>query len=544
MANRFIQYFENSFKRNWEHPALTNYETKQTYTYKDLAREIARLHVLFKELDIQQDDKIAIIGSNTPEWAIVFLATITYGAISVPILQNFHRDDISNLLNHSDSKLLFIKDSSWNQIKGIEKPSYLRAVFSLSDFRCIYQAQGELLHVISKELPKLFKEKFSNGIQPQDVQYTEKDDEEVCVLNYTSGTSGFCKGVMLTGDNFMAILEFINSHRFCLQEDRFLVLLPLAHMYGCFFYLILPITSGSHITLLPTYPDFNTLSKTIMEIKPANLIIVPVVMESIYKKLISPILNRRFIKIAKYIPFISSRIYSKFRKELMEMLGGECRNIFIGGASLNREVEDFMLKAKIPYRVGYGMTECTASITLNCIKSSPYSVGTRVNGTSVKIDSENAQKIPGEILVKGRNVMKGYYKDGVATRDAFTADGWFKTGDIGTMDKQGNLYIKGRCKTMILTSSGQNVYPEEIEAKLNDSDYIEESLVIQRGDKIVALIVPKKLDPERDINKIIGEVVKNVNNHLPSYASIHFFEIQSKGFEKTPKNSLKRYLYK
>ena len=546
MAKRFIQYFEKSFKENWDLPAMTNFETKQNFLYKDVVREIAKLHILFRQMNISQEDKIAIVGNNTPEWAIVFLATLTYGAVAVPILQKYHIDDIINVIEHSESKVLFVDDERWRNLQE-KKIFNLRSIFALEDFQCVQQSDGESLHVIMKEIPTLYREIYPNGVTKDNIQYCEKNDSALSVINYTSGTTGFSKGVMLSADNFLAILENINYYNLASVKDEFLVLLPFSHMYGCFFDLILPMSSGAHVTILPQFPDSKSMLKIVSEVKPDNIIIVPAVLEAIYKNYFRPSLKQGKLKLIRKIPFLSSYIYSKFKREFMKIMGGGYKNIFLGGANLDREVEDFLLKARIPFKVGYGMTECTASITLTCPYYTPHSVGTKVRGTDIAIDSKDPQRIAGEILVKGRNVMLGYYRDEEATSRVFTRNGWFKTGDLGVIDKKGNLYVKGRCKNIILTSSGQNIYPEEIESKINELPFVCENIVLQRKEKIVALIrlnEPKIKDLKiDDIDLFLMEQRKSLNKRLATYEYISDFIIQEVDFEKTSKGEIKRYLY-
>lgn len=548
MANQFIQYFERSFKEHWDLPAMTNYVTKQTYAYKDVAREVAKLHILFRELNIQQDDKIALVGNNTPEWAITFLATITYGAVIVPILQDFHPDDIAHIIEHSESKLLFIGESYWDRL--VEKDtSSLRAVFSLSDLHCIRQAHGETLHLIMRQLPVFFKECYPQGVLQKDVQYTEKDDQEMCLISYTSGTTSFSKGVMLCGDNFRCVLEYLESNKLGHQGHKLLSILPLAHMFGCLFDIFLPLKVGASVTYTSQMPSQKVLLEAFKEVKPSHVIIVPIILETIYRKKITPFLEKKSVKWMLRIPMVSRFLYAKIRNQLYDVFGGAYEQMFVGGAALNREVEDFLVKIKFPFTIGYGMTECAPLICLDCYHFTPHSVGTVMNNIQVCIDSDDPQNIPGEILVKGRNVMKGYYKNEDATTLAFTKDGWFKTGDMGVVDSNNNVFIRGRSKVMILTSSGQNVYPEEIEAKLNASAWVAESLVLQRENKIVALVLPdwstinKANITSDDVSDLIETLRKEVNRSLPPYEYIYGIDIQTKEFEKTPKKSIKRYLY-
>lgn len=544
MAKRFIQYFEDSFKENWDLPAMTNYVTKQTYAYKDVAREIAKLHILFRKLNIQQDDKIALVGNNTPEWAITFLATITYGAVIVPILQDFHPDDIAHIIEHSESKLLFIGDSYWDRLEE-KDTSTLRAVFSLSDFRCMRQAQGETLHLIMRQLPTLLKELYPQGVQRKDVRYAEKDDDQLFVINYTSGTSEYSKGVMLSGDNFCCVLAFAIKQELGFKGCDILSYLPLAHAYGCTFDFICQMITGGHVTMLPKIPSAADLLKAMSDVRPDWIAVVPMILEAIYRKQIQPVLSKPSMKILTNIPLVSNIVYGKMRDRLVNVFGGKFRKLFVGGAPFDSEVEDFYAKINFPFAVAYGMTECAPLISVDFQSYTPHSVGKAIDGVSIAINSENPLKMPGEILVKGRNVMKGYFKNCEATLAAFDSDGWLKTGDMGILDKHGNLFVKGRTKAMILTSSGQNVYPEEIESKLNNSPYIAESLVVQRGAKIVALVVPNKelVGEGSNLQSIMMEQIKAVNKQLPAYAYIHSFEIQTTVFERTPKKSVKRYLY-
>ena len=490
MENCFIEHFERSIKENWDLTAMTNYITKQNYTYKQVGEEIARLHILFKELNISQQDKIALVGRNTPEWAITFLATITYGAVIVPILQDFHPNDIQHIVNHSESKLLFLSDSQWENLTE-ENLQTIRGVFSITDFRCIYQAPGESIQMTMKHLNTIFEEKYHKGFTKDDVTYPEKDAREMAVLNYTSGTTGFSKGVMLSGINFCSMIDYSVQTSLVGKGYKILSFLPLAHAYGCAFDFIAQFAGGSHITFLTRLPSPKVLLKAMEDVKPDTIFTVPLIIEKIYKNNILPMISKTSIKVATNIPIISNRIYAEIRNKLINVFGGEFKKLVIGGAPFNREVEDFLLKINFPFTVGYGMTECAPLISVDCESFTPHSVGKPITDCEVKIDSADPYNTPGEILVKGKNVMLGYYKNEEATKNVFTEDGWLRTGDIGVIDKENNIYIKGRSKTMILTSSGQNVYPEEIEAKINNLPFVSESIVIQSDDKID--IVPLNL---------------------------------------------------
>ncbi len=548
MADCFIQHFEKSIKENWDLTAMTNYVSKKEYTYKEVAEEIAKFHLLFKELNISQQDKIALVGLNTPEWAITFLATITYGAVIVPILQDFHPDDIQHIVNHSESKLLFLTDSHWENIQE-ERFQSIRGIFSISDFRCLYQAPGEGIQMTMKHLDTLFKESYTKGFEKEDVVYAQKDDNEMAVLNYTSGTTGFSKGVMLSGENFCCMIDYAFKSGLVGKGYKILSFLPLAHAYGCAFDFICQIIAGGHITFLTKLPSPKVLLKAMDDVKPDCIFTVPLVIEKIYKNNILPQINKTSVKVATSIPFVSNKIYSEIRKKLVNVFGGRFIKLVIGGAPFNREVEDFLLKIDFPFTVGYGMTECAPLISVDCQKFTPHSVGKVIDGAIVKIDSEDPYNTPGEILVKGRNVMKGYFKNEEATQKVFNEDGWLKTGDIGIIDKEGNLYIKGRSKTMILTASGQNVYPEEIEAKINNLSFVSESIVIQKEDRIIALVYPDfsamdemGVDP-KDLDSIMDEQRKELNKKLAYYEQVKAFQIHPTEFEKTPKKSIKRYLY-
>lgn len=549
MKSDFIKYFENSIKEHWDLMAMTDYVSKKSYTYQQVGEEISKLHILFKELNIAQNDRIALVGRNTPEWAITFLATISYGAVIVPILQDFHADDIQHIVNHSEAKLLFLSDSHWENLNEKTFQS-IRGVFSISDFRCLYQAPGETIQMTMKHLDKLCNSAYPNGISKADIQFAEKDDFEMSILNYTSGTTGFSKGVMLTGDNMCTQIEFAKKTDWVGKGYKILTFLPLAHAYGCAFDFVVQFVAGAHITFLTRIPSPKILLKAMEEVRPTVIFTVPLILEKIYKNSVLPALNKTSIKLATNIPFVNTRIYAEFRKKLVNALGGEFKTVIAGGAPLNREVEDFLQLIKFPYVVGYGMTECAPLITVEMLESyKAHSVGRVINCVEIKVDSKDPENVPGEILVKGRNVMKGYYKNDEATSKIFTEDGWLRTGDMGIIDKEGHLFIKGRSKTMILTSSGQNVYPEEIESKLNNMPFVSESIVIQRNAKIVALVYPDFSAMDEmgiqvaELDKIMDEQRKELNKQLAAYENITKVVIHPQEFEKTPKKSIKRYLY-
>lgn len=548
MSTSFIKYIERSLKEHWDLKAMTNYVTKEEYEYSHIARDIAKIHLLFKELNITQEDKIALVGRNTPEWGIIFLATVSYGAVIVPILQDFHPNDVQHIINHSESKLVFLSDNQWDNLDESKMP-LVRGVFSFTDFRCIYQAAGESIQMTMKHLDKLFEETYPNGYTKEDINFTDKDGNKMTLLNYTSGTTGFSKGVMLTGENICCQIDYAYKTELIGKGYKILSFLPLAHAYGCAFDFIAQFVAGAHITFLTRIPSPKVLLKAMDEIKPDCIFTVPLVIEKIYKNNLLPILNKTTMKVAMNIPILSNRVYAEIRKKLINVFGGRFKMVVIGGAPLNKEVEDFFVKIKFPFTVGYGMTECAPLISVDTVDYAPHSVGKPIDDVMVRIDSQDPYSIPGEIQVKGRNVMIGYYKNEEATQSVFTEDGWLKTGDMGIIDEKNNIFIKGRSKTMILTGSGQNVYPEEIESKINNLSFVSECIVVQRNEKIVALVYPDfsamdemGIDP-KELESIMEQHRQDLNKTLAAYEQVTKFIIHPTEFEKTPKKSIKRYLY-
>ncbi|MFV0538553.1 MAG: AMP-binding protein, partial [Dysgonomonas sp.] len=493
IKENLISLYENSFKNNWELKGLSDYSEKKTLYYKDLAREIARVHILLEEAQIKKGDKIALIGKNNIPWCTVYLATFTYGAVIVPILQDFHADSIQHIINHSESKLLFTGTQIWDSLDEDSIPS-IRGSFSVNDlqYKCLYEQKGEKLSQIAESLDQKMEEKYPNGYTISDIKYAEVDNSEMVLINYTSGTTGFSKGVMLTANNLAGNITHANYLKLLFRGQDIVSFLPLAHAYGCAFEFLYSLTEGAHTTLLGKAPSPKILSEAFAEIKPHLIISVPLVIEKIYKKAILPKIEKPAIKTALKIPIIKDQIYAKIRKGLMEALGGNFHEVIIGGAALNGEVEAFLHKIKFPFTVGYGMTECAPLISYDHnYDFIPTSCGKILdNIMEVRIDSSDPYSIVGEIQVRGENVMKGYYKNEEATKAAFTEDGWLKTGDLGTIDKDNRIFIRGRSKTMLLGPSGQNIFPEEIEARLNNMPFILESLVVERNSKLVALAHP------------------------------------------------------
>lgn len=551
IKENFIKLYEHSFRTNWELPCYTNYGENESYTYGQVAQEIAKLHLLFKHCQLRRGDKIAIIGKNNARWCISYMATITYGAIVVPILQDFNPNDVHHIVNHSESVFLFTSDNIWEQLEE-DRLAGLRGAFSLSDFRCLYQRDGETIQRFLKHIDDDMYETYPKGFRKEDIVYTDLDNDKVMLLNYTSGTTGFSKGVMLTGNNLAGNVVFGINSQLLKRGDKILSFLPLAHAYGCAFDFLTATAVGTHVTLLGKIPSPKILMKAFEEVKPNLIITVPLVIEKIYKNIIQPIINKRSMKWALSIPLLDSKIYGQIRKKLIDALGGRFKEVIIGGAAMNPEVEEFFQRIKFPFTIGYGMTECAPLISYapwNEFKLT--SSGRVLEGImEARIYKENPNDKLGEIQVRGENVMKGYYKNPEATKEVFTEDGWLRTGDLGTLDENNNLYIRGRSKTMILSSSGQNIFPEEIEARLNNMPFVLESLVIERNKKLVALVYADYealetlgLNNEEGLKAIMDENLKNLNNSVAAYEKVSKIQLYPTEFEKTPKRSIKRYLY-
>lgn len=550
IQENFIKIYEKSFQENWDLPALTDYVEQKTLTFADVAKEIARFHILFKECQIRRGDKIALIGRDCANWCVVYMAAVTYGAIIVPILPDFNPNDVHHIINHSESVFLFVSDRIWDTLEE-EKISEIRGVFSLTDFRCLHQRDGENIQKLLKELDSRFTEEYPNGFTRENIQYADLDNDKVVLLNYTSGTTGFSKGVMLTGNNLAGNVTYARTLDVLFRGERELCFLPLAHAYSCAFNFLVPMAFGAHVFLLGKLPSPKILLKAFEEVKPNLILTVPLILEKIYKKMIAPQLNKRTMKLAMSVPLLNDRIYAQINKKLTNALGGRFREVIVGGAAMNQEVADFLYKIKFPYTIGYGMTECGPLISYDNHKEYvPTSCGQILKGImEVRIDSEDPYNKVGEIQVRGENVMKGYYKNEEATRNVFTDDGWLKTGDLGTIDVNKRIYIRGRSKTMILSSNGQNIYPEEIEAKLNNLPFVLESLVVEREGKLVGLVYPDydTVDStgirHEDLPAIMEQNRKDLNKLLAPYEAVTSIILYPTEFEKTPKRSIKRYLY-
>ncbi|MCL1934009.1 MAG: AMP-binding protein [Candidatus Azobacteroides sp.] len=546
-TENFIKLYEQSLRDNFELPALSDYGTDVSFTYKELAIEIEKIHDLFTEQGIHPGDSIALVGKNSAYWGVIFLATVTYGAVIVPILQDFHPHDIQHIVNHSDSVLFFASDSSLKDLDESQMPA-LKMIYSFSGKQLNNRKESENL---SARLTDQFNKKYPNGFNREMINYTEFPNKNVAILNYTSGTSGFSKGVLITGDNLIGNIIYAQRTMPLEKGNTMLSLLPLAHAYGCTFEFLFPLSKGCHITLLGKTPAPNVLMKAFEEIKPNLIISVPLILEKIYKNTIVPVINKPLIKIALKLPGLNAAIYSSVRKKLIHAFGGKFNQIVIGGAPLNKDVEEFFLKIGFPVSVGYGMTECAPLISFSLYSDyTPLSCGKVLPNLEVRIDSPDPYLIAGEIQVAGQNVMQGYYKNGEETQHAFTVDGWLKTGDLGTMDKNNDIFIRGRSKCMILSSSGQNIYPEEIEAKLNNFPYVIESLVISKNNRLIALVYPDYdairaagLSTGEDLKKVMLENKEALNSMVASFEKIAEIQLCENEFEKTPKRSIKRYLY-
>ena len=546
----FVKIYERSLRENWDAEALTDYGTNVTQTYGQLAINIEKLHILFKECGIKKNDKVALMGKNNSNWIAVYLATITYGAIIVPILQDFRANDAIHIINHSGSKLLFISDINWEGIDLDQIPKVLAAI-SLNDWHPISLAlDPEKINY--EAVAAKFKEKHPDGYYANDVHFDERSNEEVGSINYTSGTTGFSKGVIMPLNGLAGNVRYGLESGLVYKGSRFVTFLPLAHAYGCAFDFLSCLAAGGHEWLIGRTPSPKILLKAFEEIKPTLILSVPLILEKIYKKMIVPQIQKAPVSWVLKVPFLDSVVCTKIREQLVQAFGGEFRQMIIGGAPLNPEVEAFLYRIKFPVSVGYGMTECAPLITFT-----PYDQGSKLYACGkplagimeVKIDNPNEEGI-GEVVVRGENTMTGYYKNPQATKEAFTKDGWLRTGDLGLLDEDGFLYIKGRCKTMLLGASGQNIYPEEIEAKINNMPFVLESLVLQQEDgRLVALICPdyNEVDASgltrEQLTEYMEDARKQVNSELANYEQISIVKLYPHEFEKTPKKSIKRFLY-
>ena len=548
--HNFVKYFERSFREHWDLEAVTDYGTNVTLTYGQLAINIEKLHILFKECGIKKNDKIAVMGKNNSNWVAVYLATITYGAIIVPILQDFRANDAIHIINHSESKLLFISDINWEGIDLDQIPK-IKATVSLNDWHPISLAlDSEKINYDA--IAQKFKEKHPEGYWAKDVHFDDRPNSEIGSINYTSGTTGFSKGVITPLNALAGNVRYGLESGIAFKGSRFVTFLPLAHAYGCAFDFLACLAAGGHTWLVGRTPAPKILLKAFSEVKPTVILSVPLILEKIYKKMIVPQIQKPPVSWVLKVPLLDEVVLAKIREQLVQAFGGEFSQMIIGGAPLNPEVEAFLYRIKFPVSVGYGMTECAPLICYTPINEGPrkFSCGRPLPGLmEVKILDPNSEGI-GEVVVRGENTMTGYYKNPQVTKESFTKDGWLRTGDLGTIDEDGFLYIKGRCKTMLLGPSGQNIYPEEIEAKINNMPYVLESLVLQQEDtRLVALVCPDYNEVDADgltreqLEELMEEARKQVNAELAAYEQIAIVKLYPHEFEKTPKKSIKRFLY-
>ncbi len=542
------ELFENSFKKYWDYKALTEFNG-QTLYYSDLARRIRMIHIGFEKCGLKKGDKVALCGKNQSNWAVAFLATISYGAVVVPILHEFKPGNIQHLVNHSDARIFFVGEQIWEGLNEAEMPN-LEAIVELNDFSILYTPDKEIIN-IRKGLEKNFTELYPEGMKPEDVRFHRDQPEELALINYTSGTTGFSKGVMLPYRSLLSNVLFAWEVLPQVSNGaRVISMLPSAHMYGLMFELLFEMTSGSHVHFLTRMPSPKVIVEAFQSVKPRVIIAVPMIIEKIYKQKLLPLLKRPSIKVMLRMPFIDQRIKNRIHDELVKAFGGEFVEIIVGGAPLNHEVEPFLKSISLAFTVGYGLTECGPIVSYAPWNERPlFSCGRAAPRMSIRIDSEDPETVPGEIQLKGDNVMVGYYKNPEATEQVFTEDGWFRTGDMGTMDKDGYLYIKGRSKTIILGPNGQNIYPEEIESSINNMSYVNESLVIMEDNKLVALVYPdfEKAAaeglPDSAMDATMEAMRAQINLDLPKYCQIARVRIVPEEFEKTPKKSIKRFLY-
>lgn len=545
----FIKLYETSFIENWNLPALTDYISGKTMNYSDVATNIAKIHLLYESLGLKQGSRVAICGKDSVSWVLIYMATVTYGAVIVPILADFNPHDVTHIANHSEAELLFISNSIWEQIEP-DKLLNLRGVLSIEDWKCLEERPGVELSRSLKLLNRRFRARHPHGFRSTEVRYADRDNEEVVEINYTSGTTGFSKGVMLTGRNLAGNVCFGIDTQLHFRSSRALAFLPLAHAYGCAFDLLTPLAVGSHITLLGKTPSPRILIKAMADVRPNLVICVPLILEKIYKSQILPMISKGTMRWTLAVPLLDQYIYRQIRRKLVDAFGGKFEEVIVGGAPLNHEVEDFLHKIKFPFTVGYGMTECGPLISYTPWRQFiPGSSGRLLPDMEAMILSEDPENIPGEICVRGPNVMKGYFKNPKATEEVLDNDGWLKTGDMGTLSADGTLFLRGRNKTMILSASGQNIYPEEIEAKLNNMPFVAESLVVERDGKLVALVYPDydALDrfdvPLADMDSQMEQIRKELNGLVAPYERIAKIILMPNEFEKTPKRSIKRFLY-
>lgn len=546
--NTFLGLIENGIRENWERPAYSDYDGK-TLLFKDFAKKIAEIHILLDAIGVQKGDKIAICGRNCTNWAVAFFSTITYGAVPTTILHDFDGESIHNIVNHSDTKVFFVNEHIWEKIDPLKMPK-VETIMLLDDFSII-KSHSEKLNRVCSEITSVFADKYPRGYNADDIDYHKESPDELALMNYTSGTTSSPKGVMIPYRSLWSNTKFaIEKIPFVSAGDGFVSMLPMAHMYGLAFEILLSLAKGCHVHFLTRLPSPQIIMKAFEKVKPTLIIAVPLIIEKIIISKVFPELNKMPVKLLLKVPFVKERIYAKVKNQLINVFGGKVIEVVIGGAALDPVVGSFLTDIGFPYTVGYGMTECGPLISYDYWETyRKSSCGLPVDRMQIRIDSPEPSKVTGEIIVKGDNIMIGYYKNAKATAEVLKGDGWLNTGDLGIIDKDDYLYIKGRSKTMILGPSGQNIYPEEIEQLLNNMLYIAESLIVERDGKLHALVYPDnealKNHPVKDsIEDVIQHDINIINKRLPRYSQIISFTVRSEEFEKTPKRSIKRFLYK
>jgi long-chain acyl-CoA synthetase len=544
----YFTRLEDSIRKNWDKPALTNYGGK-TYSFSQMAVGIEKFHILYDKIGLRKGEKVALCGKNSAEWGIAFLGSTTYEAVCVQILNDFPPESVEHLVDHSEAVILFTDQNIWNKLNRQKMPN-LKLAINLADYTILFTSDSSL-GLTLEDVDNLYAAKFPSGIQPEEISYPKDNLDDLELINYTSGTMSAPKGVMLTYRNISTNMEYGEDGIPHIPGDTLLSLLPLAHMFGLAFDFLYQIDGGCHVYFLGVAPTPQVLVKAFAEVKPFMMLTVPLVLEKIFKRSVFPLVKKPSIQRMLKVPFLSNIIKKKIRNSIIDTFGGKMRVIIIGGAAINPEVEWWMRYVKLPYTVGYGMTECGPLVGYKDTKKFVLgSCGACVDRMQIRVDSEDPQHIVGEIQMKGDPVMIGYYKNEEATKATFTEDGWLKSGDLGLIDKGGNIFLKGRSKNMILTSNGQNVYPEEIEEQLNSQPYVVESVVLERDKQIVALVFPDqdRISQEQLDTAGVADIMEqnriNINLLLPVYSRISKIEVMDNEFEKTPKKSIKRYLYK
>ena len=545
ICDNLISYIENTLKDNQELLALTDFHG-QSFQYRDVARKIAKLHILFDRSCIRPGDKIALCGRNSAQWAIAFLATITYGAVAVPILHDFKPDNIHHLVNHSGARLFFADSSTWENLDRDTMADLIGAIL-INDYSLLFSRSDALTHA-RENLNLLFGERYPERFTADDIAYRHPNPDDLCIINYTSGSTGFSKGVMLSYRAMWSNVQFtIDGLDFLKPGDGMVCMLPLAHMFGLMVELLHPFVKGCHINFLTRTPSPKVIMDAFAQVQPKLIVAVPLIIEKIVKTRVFPLLDKPLMKLLMMVPFVDDHLLHKIKERMEATFGGRLQELIIGGAGLNKDVETFLRRIRFPYTVGYGMTECGPLIAYAPWDiQRPGSCGRVVDRMQLRVASPDPATQAGVLWVKGDNVMQGYYKNLDATAAVFDADGWMNTGDICNVDADGYIYIRGRDKTMILGPSGQNIYPEEIEQILNNMPYVAESLVIEQNGHLVALIYPDLENATKqgiDIDTQMRQNIEALNKELPGYSRISDLRILSEEFEKTPKRSIKRYLY-